>query len=167
VAASELKSGDVVTGRGVALGGLQTTWAAVVADVEVNKKTGTITVKDLWAAEQAGLTVAPEQLHNQMIGCLVTGTSRALCEQVRFDTRRITGLDWVGYPTLRFKDTPRTHVISVQRTDLQPGGSGEPTLVPVPPAIANAFFDATGVRIREAPMTPARVRGVLKAAGVA
>jgi CO/xanthine dehydrogenase Mo-binding subunit len=167
VAASELKSGDVVTGRGVALGGLQTTWAAVVADVEVNKKTGTITVKDLWAAEQAGLTVAPEQLHNQMIGCLVTGTSRALCEQVRFDTRRITGLDWVGYPTLRFKDAPRTHVISVQRTDLQPGGSGEPTLVPVPPAIANAFFDATGVRIREAPMTPARVRGVLKAAGVA
>jgi nicotinate dehydrogenase subunit B len=84
-----------------------------------------------------------------------------------FNTKRVTGLDWVTYPTLRFKDAPRTHVVSVERKDLQPNGSGEPTIVPVGAAIANAVFDATGVRIREAPMTPARVRAYLKAAGVA
>jgi CO/xanthine dehydrogenase Mo-binding subunit len=102
-----------------------------------------------------------------MIGCLVTGSSRALLEEVRFDTKRVTSLDWVGYPSIRFKDAPRTHVATIQRTDLQPSGSGEPTLVPVGAAIANAFFDATGVRIREAPMTAARVRATLTAAGVA
>jgi CO/xanthine dehydrogenase Mo-binding subunit len=138
-----------------------------VADVEVNKKSGKILVKDLWAAEQPGLAVSPESLHNQMVGSLIMGTSRAIYEAVRFDTKRVTSLDWVSYPLLRFKDSPRTHVVTVQRTDLQPRGSGEPTQTPVGAAIANAFFDATGVRIREAPMTPALVRATLKAAGVA
>jgi nicotinate dehydrogenase subunit B len=166
VAASNLGSGNIVRGRGVSLGGMQKTWAAVIADVEVNKKTGKILVKELWAAEQPGLAVSPESLHNQMVGCLVTGTSRALLEEVRFDTKRVTSLDWVGYPSIRFKDAPRTHVVTVQRTDLEPSGSGEPTLVPVAAAIANAFFDATGVRVREAPMTPSRVRATLAAAGI-
>jgi CO/xanthine dehydrogenase Mo-binding subunit len=165
VSGSNLQTGKIVSGRGVAVAGLNNTWAAVVADIEVNTQSGKITVKDLYGAEQAGMAVAPEQLHNQMIGCLVTGASRALMEQVVFDTKRVTSLDWVGYPTIRFKDSPRTHVASVQRTDLQPRGSGEPTLVPVPAAIANAFFDATGVRLREMPMTPARVRGALRQAG--
>ena len=124
-------------------------------------------MKDIYGAEQPGMTVAPEQLHNQMVGCLVTGTSRALCEEVTFNAKRVTSLDWVSYHTLRFKDAPRTHVVSVDRNDLQPRGSGEPTIVPVGAAIANAVFDATGVRIREAPMTPPRVRAYLKAAGVA
>jgi CO/xanthine dehydrogenase Mo-binding subunit len=167
VSASNLETGDVVTGRGVAVSGLNGTWSAVVADIEVNKKSGKIRVNDLYGAEQAGFAVAPEQLRNQMIGCLCTGTSRALFEQVVYNSKRVTSLDWVTYPTLRFKDAPRTHVVSVDRTDLQPHGSGEPTLVPVGAAIANAFFDATGVRIREAPMTAARIRATLKAAGSA
>jgi hypothetical protein len=151
VAAQKLSSGNVVSGRGVAVGGLNGTWAAVVADIQVDKQTGKIAVKDLYGAEQAGFAVAPEQLINQMIGCLITGASRALYEQVVSNTKRVTSLDWVSYPTIRFKDAPRTHVVSVERYDLQPHGSGEPTLVPVPAAIANAFFDATGVRIRESP----------------
>jgi CO/xanthine dehydrogenase Mo-binding subunit len=163
VAAQNLKSGDVVSGRGVAIGGLNGTWASVIAEIDVHRSTGKIVVKDLYGAEQAGFAVAPEQLRNQMIGCLVTGASRALLEQVVSNTSRVTSLDWVTYPTIRFKDAPRTHVVSVERYDLQPHGSGEPTLVPVGAAIANAFFDATGVRIRESPMTPARVRAVLKA----
>jgi nicotinate dehydrogenase subunit B len=77
----------------------------------------------------------------------------------------VTSLDWVGYGTLRFKDTPRVRTTIVQR-DLQPTGSGEPSLIPVGPAIANAFFDETGVRMREAPMTPVRVRAALRAAGI-
>jgi CO/xanthine dehydrogenase Mo-binding subunit len=167
VAASQLQTGTIVSGRGIAVGGLNGTWAAAVAQIEVNKKTGKITVQDLWGAEQAGFPVGKDQIENQMIGCLVTGTSRALMEQIVFNTQRVTSLDWVTYPSLRFADSPRVHVTSVVRLDLQPHGSGEPTLTPVPAAIANAFFDATGVRIREAPMTPARVRGVLAAAGAA
>jgi CO/xanthine dehydrogenase Mo-binding subunit len=85
----------------------------------------------------------------------------------------VTSLDWVTYPMIRFKDSPKIHIHGLSRTDVPdpagPGsrttGSGEPALSPVPAAVANAFFDATGVRIREAPMTPARVRAVLKAAG--
>ena len=101
------------------------------------------------------------------------GLSRALYEQVDFDKKGVTSLDWVTYPMIRFKDAPKIHIHGLSRTDVPdpqgPGsrttGSGEPALSPVPAALANAFFDATGVRLREAPMTPARVRGVLKAAG--
>ena len=102
------------------------------------------------------------------------GLSRALHEAVVFDKKGVTSLDWVTYPMIRFKDAPTVHIHGLTRTDVPatrqgPGsrttGSGEPALSPVPAAVANAFFDATGVRIREAPMTPARVRAVLKAAG--
>jgi CO/xanthine dehydrogenase Mo-binding subunit len=165
VAASARPSGTVVKGRGVAHGGYGGSWAPVIADVEVNTKTGKITVTDLWSVEQAGLAVNPEGIENQMVGQLTTGTGRALVEQVRFNTKRVTSLDWASYQTLRFTDAPRVHVAVLQRSDLQPTGSGEPAYVPVAPAIANAFFDATGVRIREVPMSPARVRAVLAAAG--
>jgi CO/xanthine dehydrogenase Mo-binding subunit len=101
------------------------------------------------------------------------GLSRGLVEAVAFDKKGVTSLDWVTYPMIRFKDAPTIHIHGLSRTDVPdpagPGsrttGSGEPALSPVPAAVANAFFDATGVRIREAPMTPARVRAVLKAAG--
>jgi CO/xanthine dehydrogenase Mo-binding subunit len=163
VSASELESGNIVRGRGIAIGGGEQTMAGVVADVEVNKTTGKITVKEIWGAMQPGLAVYPEGIRNQMIGELVTGTSRVLHEQMQYDTKRINSLDWVTYPTLRFKDSPKAHVTIVDRPDLPPGGAGEATLIPVGAAIGNAFFDATGVRMREAPMTPARVRGVLGA----
>jgi CO/xanthine dehydrogenase Mo-binding subunit len=89
------------------------------------------------------------------------GASRALLEEVPFDRRRSLALDWVSYPILRFRDAPNVSTRIVQRLDLASTGSGEPTNVPVPAAIANAFFDATGVRIRTAPMTPGRARAAL------
>ncbi len=95
---------------------------------------------------------------------LIMGTSRTLYEEVAFNTARTTSLDWVTYPILRFKDHPTVKVKVVQRTDLAPTGSGEPPVVPLAAAIPNAFFDATGVRIREAPLTPGRVRATLAAA---
>ena len=95
-----------------------------------------------------------------------------------FDKKAVTSLDWASYPMIRFKDAPRIHFAHIQRTDVplnnnttvaasgsRSTGGGEPGLAPMAAAIANAFFDATGVRIREAPMTPGRVRAVLKAAG--
>ena len=93
--------------------------------------------------------------------------SRSMEESVRFNKTRVTGLDWVTYPILRFKDAPKVTTVVVQRKEHVPLGAGEPPTVGIGSAVANAFFDATGVRIRQAPMNPATVRHVLKDAGVA
>jgi nicotinate dehydrogenase subunit B len=164
VAGSKRGSGNVLTGRGIAIGGFANTFAAVAADIEVNTKTGKIVAKHLYAAQDAGLTVNPALVENQMSGCLVQGCSRALIEEVRFNKVRQTSLDWASYPILRFKDSPNVTTVVVQRIDEASTGSGEPATVAVAAAIGNAFFDATGVRLYSAPMTPARVRAALAAA---
>jgi nicotinate dehydrogenase subunit B len=166
VANSVKQTGTVRKGRGIGLGTFGGSQAGAVVDIEVNIKTGKITVTKAYSAQVAGLTVYLEGATTQMEGNLVQGASRALLEEAAFNTKRQTSLDWVTYPILRFKDSPNVATKIVQRLDLAPTGSGEPPTCPVPAAIANAFFDATGVRIREAPMTPARVRATLKAAGV-
>jgi nicotinate dehydrogenase subunit B len=167
VAASNLSNANVVTGRGIAVGGFAGSQAGVAVDIEVNKKTGKIVVKHAYTAQVAGLSVYLPGVEQQMDGNLVMGASRALFEEVAFNKAQVTSLDWVSYPIMRFKDSPQTSYTIVQRTDLIPTGSGEPPAVPIAAAIANAFFDATGVRLREAPMTPSRVRAALKTAGVA
>jgi CO/xanthine dehydrogenase Mo-binding subunit len=165
VAASNLSNANVVTGRGIGLGSYASSQAGVVADVEVNKETGKITVKHAFVTQVSGLGVSLEGLESQMMGSMMMGTSRTLFETVAYDTKRVTGLDWVTYPILRFKDHPNITYTVTQRLDLAPTGAGEPPDAAIPAAIANAFFDATGVRIRETPLTPARVRNVLRAAG--
>jgi nicotinate dehydrogenase subunit B len=167
VAASNLSSATVVTGRGIAASPHSNALAAVVAEIEVNKQTGKIIAKQVYAAQDSGLSINPALVENQIIGTVVMSVSRVLLEQVQFDTRRVTSLDWTSYPIVRFKDSPKVTPIVVQRLDKASQGSGE---IPTPAtiaAVANAFFDATGVRLREAPMTPGRVRAALKAAGVA
>jgi len=158
------KKGDVVTGRGIANSHHGGAFAASVADIEVNKKTGKITVKHVYAAQDAGLTVNPNLVENQMLGSTVQGISRALYEEVRFNKSYVTSVDWVTYPIMRFKDSPGFTPVIVQRTDKPCLGSGEPPTCPIIGAMANAFYDATGVRLHEAPFTPARVRGTLAAA---
>jgi CO/xanthine dehydrogenase Mo-binding subunit len=86
---------------------------------------------------------------------------------VNFNKNRVTSLDWVTYPILRFEETPTVTNTVLQQTNQLPLGAGEPGITPIPAAVANAFFDATGVRIRSLPMTPIVVREALKAAGVA
>jgi len=168
VAASNLSKAAVVTGRGIAVsaGDAPDTRGAVLAEIEVNKKTGKIAVKQLYVALDAGLIINPELVENQIIGGAIHGVSRTF-EEVRFSKSRVTSLDWVTYPILRFKDSPKVTAIILNRPEWQPRGVGEETHPQPSTAIANAFFDATGVRIREAPLTPARVRAVLKAAGAA
>jgi CO/xanthine dehydrogenase Mo-binding subunit len=180
VAASALKPGNIVTGRGVALGGFAGTMAAIVAEVSVNKKSGKITATNLYGAQDTGLSVYTGGVENQAVGSMTQGLSRALYESLVFNKSNVTSLDWVTYPILRFKDSPPITFSLVQRTDipavdngsvaangLLATGSGEPPTAPIAAAVANAFYDATGVRIRQAPMTPERVRVTLKAAGVA
>jgi CO/xanthine dehydrogenase Mo-binding subunit len=167
VAASTLSSSRTATGRGVAFVFSGGSYAGTVADVEVDKKTGKIRVTHLYVAFDGGLAINPALIENQMVGGNIQAVSRVLSEEVGFDKSRVNSLDWVSYPVLRFKEHPVVTAVVIQRTDQAPGGAGEPAMEPTPAAVANAFFDATGVRLREAPMTPARVRAVLKAAGVA
>ncbi len=191
VAASNLSSANVVKGRGIAFGAYAGTMVALGADVTVNKKTGKITCTHAYCAQDTGFTQYPGGIENQAVGSMVQGASRALFEEVAFNKGNVTSLDWATYPIMRFKDAPEITFSYVQRTDI-PGnsvgtvkngtstpagsiakdgilstGSGEPPTSAIGAAIANAFFDATGVRIREAPMTTGRVRAVLRAARVA
>jgi nicotinate dehydrogenase subunit B len=191
VAASNLKSGVVVTGRGFSFGTFANSQVALVADIEVNKKTGKILAKHVYIAQNNGITVNLEGVTSQMSGAMIQGLSRCLYEQATWNKERVTSLDWVSYPILRFKDTPTVTLVNVhpgkytvvrpgdETQDVQQGntaafnngwlltGSGEPPQVAITAGIANAFFDATGVRIRQAPMNPATVRQVLKDAGAA
>jgi CO/xanthine dehydrogenase Mo-binding subunit len=164
VSASNLSGANVVTGRGIASAPHAMSLSTVVADVEVNKKTGKIVVKHLYMAVDPGLAVNPELIENQMIGGAVMATGRVLHEAVLFDRSRVTSLDWVTYPILRFRDTPKVTAIVLPHPDQRAGGAGEVPEAATTAAIANAFFDATGVRIRESPMTPARVRATLASA---
>jgi nicotinate dehydrogenase subunit B len=166
VSGSNLSKENVVTGRGIANSHHGGAYAAVVADVQVNKKSGKILVTHLYAAQDSGFAVNPDLIYNQMIGNVIQGTSRALSEEVTFNKNQVTSIDWIGYPILRMKDSPKVTNVLVQRTDQPSLGSGEPVTCPLTGAIANAFFDATGVRMHECPMTPGRVRATLKAAGV-
>jgi nicotinate dehydrogenase subunit B len=160
--ASKLQSGNIVTGRGVAATGKT---GAVVAEIEVNKKTGKITAKHMYGVQDVGLAISPGLVENQMSGSLVQTVSRSL-EAVRYTKTRVTSLDYVTYPILRFKEAPKVTTVVLQRTDQVSSGAGEPLVPGTPPALANAFFDATGVRIRQWPLTPGHVRAALKAAGV-
>ncbi len=166
VANSVKQTGNVVTGRGVGSGTHGTAgMAAAVVEISVNKKTGKITTSNIYNAIDVGLAVNPHLVENQISGGSIMGLSRILSEQVTFNKSRVTSLDWVGYPILRFADTPKVTNLVLQQTNQLPLGAGEPGITPIPAAIANAFFDATGVRIRTGPMTPAVVRAALKAAG--
>ena len=179
VANSTAQSGNIVTGRGVALGGFAGTMAGIVAEIKLNKTTGKISVPNLYGAQDTGLTVYMGGVENQAVGSMTQGLSRALLEQVKFNKSNVTSLDWITYPILRFADSPKITFSVVQRTDIPSvdtgsvaadgalaTGSGEPPTAPIAAAIANAVFDATGLRIRQTPMTPARIRNLLKEAGV-
>jgi nicotinate dehydrogenase subunit B len=162
VMGSTLAKGEIVTGRGLGLGTHHVSYGAAVADIEVNKRTGVIVVKKLYGAMDAGLVVNPGLVENQMVGQMIQSVSRVLKEEVTFDTKGVTSLDWNSYPILRFAEHPEIVPIVVQRMDEPSTGAGEEVMGATVAAIANAFFDATGVRLRQFPMTPARVLAALK-----
>ena len=150
-------SGNIARGRGIALTQRANAYCAVVANVEVNKTTGEIAVKQLVCSHDCGLIVNPDGVKNQIEGNVNQGVSRALFEEVTFDGNGVTSLDWRTYPILKFNDVPETEIVLINRPEMPSLGAGEPSIIPVPAAIANAIFDAVGVRLREAPFTPKRV----------
>ena len=164
VAASALSNAETVTGRGIGLGTHHVSYGAAVAEIEVNRRTGSIVAKRICAALDAGQAINPALVENQIVGQVIQATSRTLKEEVRFAATGVTSLDWVSYPVLRFAEHPDVVPVVVQRLDEPSTGAGEEVMGATAAAVANAFFDATGVRLREYPMTPERVKSALAAA---
>ena len=156
-------SSGAVRGRGAAFVRYELTGAyvAMIADVDVVRADGRITARDVYVAHDCGLIVNPDGLRNQIEGAVIQGTSRALKEEVIFDRHRVTSIDWATYPILRFPEVPNVHITLVDRPGESPLGAGEPATTIVAPAIANAVFAATGARLREVPLTSARLKHAL------
>jgi nicotinate dehydrogenase subunit B len=155
-------SGTKATGRGVAISNRAGAICGAVAEVEVDKSTGQVNVKRFVLSHDCGLIINPDGLKNQIEGNIIQGVSRALMEEVKFDSSGIKTLDWSSYPVIRFPDVPEIEIVLINRPEMPALGGGEPSSAPIAAAIANAIFDATGVRLREAPFTPARVLAGMK-----
>ena len=113
-------------------------------------------------AHDCGLIINPMTLRLVIEGNIMQGLSRALFEEVQFDKRRVTSVDWETYNIASLKDAPGAiDIVMLKRPDQPPGGAGEPSLIPVPAVIGNAIYNATGVRMRRYPFVPARVKKAL------
>jgi CO/xanthine dehydrogenase Mo-binding subunit len=158
-------SGNIATGRGVAVTQRANTYIAIVAEVEVNKTTGQVAVKRLVCSHDCGLMINPDGVMNQVEGNVIQGVSRAMYEEVKFDTNgAVTSVDWATYPILKFPDLPDLEIVLINRPEMAPLGAGEGATIPPAAAIANAIYDAVGVRLREGPFTPNRVLAEMKKA---
>jgi CO/xanthine dehydrogenase Mo-binding subunit len=156
------QSGNIVSGRGMAYSQRNGTYCAIVAEVEIDRSTGKIWAKRFTVAHDCGLVINPDGLRHAIEGNIVQGTSRTLWEEVKFDSKAVTSVDWMSYPILDITETPETiDVVIINRPEIAPSGAGEPSMRPLSAAIANAIFDATGVRLRRAPFSPDRVKGAL------
>jgi nicotinate dehydrogenase subunit B len=174
---ADTTQGDWLHGQGFAYAryihskwpGFGAAWAAWVADVEVNKKTGEVHVRRVVVGHDAGLMVNPAGVEHQVHGNVVQTTSRALKERVQFEPvkQAVESSEWGSYPILSFREVPVIDVLHMPRQGEAPLGSGESSSVPGTAAIANAIFDATGVRFRSPPFTPEVVRAGLNPLGEA
>ncbi|MGC2329921.1 MAG: molybdopterin cofactor-binding domain-containing protein [Candidatus Acidiferrales bacterium] len=162
--AANVSKEKIARGHGIGLGTHLTSYGGAVAEIEVNRETGKVSVKHLYGAIDAGLAVNPAFIENQIGGQLVQATSRMLLEEVTFNKTNVTSLDWNSYPILRFEECPEVTAVCVQRLDQKSTGAGEEVMAAAAGAVANAFFDATGVHILEFPLTPTRVLAAFKSA---
>ena len=156
------QTGDKVSGRGIAYAQRNGTRVAVIAEVDINRSTGKIWARKFTVAHDCGQIINPDGLVKCIEGNVVQGVSRTLWEEVTFDNKTVTSVDWLSYPILDIAETPgQVDVVLINHPDLPPTGAGEPSIRPVAAAIANAIFDATGVRIRRVPFSPDRVKQAL------
>jgi CO/xanthine dehydrogenase Mo-binding subunit len=165
-------SQEWVKGRGFAYAryfhskfpGFGAAWAAWVCDLSVNRRTGQIRLDKIFVSHDCGRMVNPAGVRHQVHGNIVQSCSRVLKEYVSFDPCGSTSLEWGGYPILRFDELPEVDVQLLDRPEEPSMGAGESASVPSAAAIANAIFDAVGVRLRQVPFTPERLLQALQQA---
>ena len=156
------RSGDTLSGRGIAYAQRSGAVVAIVAEVEIDRRSGKVWARKFTVAHDCGLIVNPDGLRRCIEGNVVQGTSRALSEEVAFDRARVTSTDWLSYPILDITEAPEAvDIVLINRPELPPAGAGESSIRPVAAALANAVFDATGVRLRRAPLTPQQLKPAL------
>ena len=156
------QSGNKVSGRGIAYSQRNGTRVAIVAEVDIDRSTGKIWARKFTVAHDCGQIINPDGLVKCVEGNIVQGVSRTLWEEVTFDRKSVTSVDWLTYPILDITETPaEVNVVLINHPDIAPSGAGEPSIRPLAAAIANAIFDATGVRIRRVPFSPDRVKSAL------
>lgn len=156
------RTGSKVSGRGIAYSQRNGTRVAIVAEVDIDRQSGRIFARKFTVAHDCGQIINPDGLVKCIEGNIVQGVSRTLWEEVTFDRNAVTSVDWLSYPILDIGDTPaEVTVVALNYPEIPPSGAGEPSIRPVAAAIANAIFDATGVRIRRVPFSPERVKAAL------
>jgi CO/xanthine dehydrogenase Mo-binding subunit len=154
--------GDVMVGRGISYTERNRTVVAVIAEVEVERSSGRVWAKKFTVAHDCGQIINPDGLKLTIEGNVVQALSRTLFEEVRFDSNNVRSVDWVTYPILELADAPEAiDIVLINRPEMAPQGAGEPSTRTVPAAVANAIFDATGVRMRRVPITPERMKAAL------
>jgi CO/xanthine dehydrogenase Mo-binding subunit len=159
--------GDTALGRGIAYVQRNGSVVAVIAEVEVDRRSGKVWPRRYVVAHDCGLIINPDGLRACIEGNVVQSTSRSLWEEVLFDRDKVTSVDWMTYPILDIAEAPAAiDIVLIDRPELPPAGAGESSTRPVAAAIANAVFDATGVRLRRAPFTPERVQAALRSGRV-
>jgi CO/xanthine dehydrogenase Mo-binding subunit len=156
-------TGSVASGRGIAYIHYKhnETYVAVAMAVEVDRASGEIAVRRICCAHDCGLMINPDAVRAQVEGNLLQTLSRTLYEETTFDRSRVTSVDWASYRLLRFPQVPRLDIALIDRPELPPLGAGEAASTPVPAALANAVFDATGARLRNVPFSAAKVKALL------
>jgi len=153
------QTGSKVSGRGIAYAQRNGTRCAIVAEVDIDRTTGKIFARKFTIAHDCGQIINPEGLKHTIEGNIIQGLSRTIWEETKFDTKSVTSVDWVSYPILDITETPAViDIVLIDRPGVAPSGAGEPSMRPLAAAVANAIFDATGVRIRRVPFTPDRVK---------
>ena len=156
------QTGSKVSGRGFAYVQRGPTRVAIVAEVDIDRSTGKIWARKFTVAHDCGQIINPDGLRHAIEGNVVQGISRTLWEEVKFNAKNVTSVDWLTYPILDITEMPEPiESVLIDHPEIEPSGAGEPSTRPVAAAIANAVFDATGVRIRRVPFSPENVKSAL------
>lgn len=151
-----------MTGRGVSIIVRSNAYWVGIAEVAVTPETGAVQVAKFTIGVECGKIINPRQLDRCIKGGLVMGLSEALKEEVTFDRERVTSTTWSRYKILTMQEMPEIKVVQISRDDQGFGTGGEAPNALGPPAVAAAFFDATGIQPRRIPLTPAYVMALLK-----
>jgi len=149
-------------GYGIACGIDAGTYVAFMAEVEVDKGSGSVDVKRVVCAQDMGVVVNPEGATTQMEGCITMGLGYALSEEVHFSDGEILDLNFDTYTLPAFSWLPKIETVILQHPDLAPQGGGEPAITGMGGVIATAIYDAVGAAVFQLPMTPARIKAAMK-----